>query len=225
MNNYQLSASIICADFLNLHEELIKVNNSMIDSIHCDIMDGVFVPRFGLRPEIIKAIRSTVNIPIDIHLMVVDPEPYIEIFSQSLHPMNNKDTISIHIENNVNIHRTVQKIKQHTNVGIVINPATSLSSLDYLLDDINMITIMGINPGIVGHPLIPQTVNKIKQTRDKIGHRDILIQVDGGVTFDSSPSLLESGADILVCGSATIFKEDRLEENIRNLRNLLSKEP
>lgn len=213
---YQLSASIICARILNMDLEIKKLKKGGIDRIHFDVMDGVFVPRYGLPPEMLKEIHSKTDIPITVHMMVQDPEPYIDIFTEA-----GADTFVFHIEPTFHINRILKKVKETGMLaGVALNPATPLTVLDYILSDIDVIMLMMINPGILGHKLIPQMMGKILDLKNKLKKNpNIQIEVDGGVTFESAPKMIKNGADILVCGNSTIFKPDEEpDEKIKQLR-------
>lgn len=201
----KISASIICGNPINLKSDLHSLEKGKIEYIHFDIMDGIFVPRYGLYPEYLSSIKKSTKIPIDVHMMTINPELYIPLLAES-----GADYISVHAENNHHLHRTIKLIKQHhLKAGLVLNPATPLNTLDYLLTDLDLIVLMGINPGIVGHQLIPSTIEKIKDLKQKLKKTksSIFVEIDGGVTFNSAPSLTKAGADILVCGSSTIFNQ------------------
>lgn len=201
---YKLAASLICADMLRLEDEIRRLEGGGADFIHFDVMDGSFVPRYGLHPEMLKAIKSISDIPVDVHLMVQNPEPYIPNFI-----LAGADYIVIHAESTPHLHRALKKIKDKgIRAGVALNHTTPLNYLDYILDDIDLVMLMAINPGIVGHKLIPQAMDKIKDLKRKIKHRNILIEIDGGVTFESAPKMVQAGANILVCGSSTIFNQD-----------------
>jgi ribulose-phosphate 3-epimerase len=157
------------------------------------------------------------NVPVDVHMMVIDPEPYIETFARA-----GAKIFYIHVENNNHLHRTLKKIKDNgMEAGIVLNFATPIEIIDYIKDDIGYIMLMGINPGVVGHKIIPGIYKKITDVKNKIKNTNIKIMVDGGVTLDTSSIMIEAGADILVCGSSTIFKpqEGTLEDTIPKYRN------
>jgi ribulose-phosphate 3-epimerase len=203
----KISASIICGDPINLKSDLRALKTAKVDFIHFDIMDGIFVPRFGLYPEYLASIKRNSSIPLDVHLMVTNPEPYIPLLAEL-----GADFISVHVENNLHLHRTLRLIKSFKiKSGLVLNLATPLNVLDYLLTDLDLITIMGINPGIIGHKLIPSTLKKVSDLKIllNLAKVNIPIEIDGGVTFDTTPSLLKAGADILVCGSSTIFNQNK----------------
>jgi ribulose-phosphate 3-epimerase len=203
----KISASIICGDPINLKSDLRALKTAKVDFIHFDIMDGIFVPRFGLYPEYLASIKRNSSIPLDVHLMVTNPEPYIPLLAEL-----GADFISVHVENNLHLHRTLRLIKSFKIKSVlVLNLATPLNVLDYLLTDLDLITIMGINPGIIGHKLIPSTLKKVSDLKIllNLAKVNIPIEIDGGVTFDTTPSLLKAGADILVCGSSTIFNQNK----------------
>lgn len=214
-----IAASLICSDPLNLQKDINELIIGEADYIHFDVMDGQFVPRYGLYPEILSTLRKITNIPVDVHMMVENPENYIEDFKNA-----GADFYNFHIESSGHAHRIVKKIeKAGMKPGIALNPATSLATLDYLIEDIKMVVLMAINPGIVGHKLIPNMLNKITDLRnfaDKRGNKDLLIQIDGGVTFDSGVKMIEAGADILVCGTGTIYRpqEDTISGKIHSFR-------
>jgi ribulose-phosphate 3-epimerase len=219
---YFLTASLICADPINLERDIKELESSGIDYLHFDVMDGLFVPRYGLYPELLKKIKTITKLPIDVHMMVANPEPYLESFAEA-----GADIISVHVEGNNHLHRTLSLIKKlNVRAGVVINPATPLSCLDYIIDEISLVMLMAINPGIVGHGLIPSSLEKLKDLKEKLRNRpDMLIEVDGGVTFDSSVDLLKNGANMLVCGSSTIFKDEyKISYKVRELKNLIDNE-
>jgi ribulose-phosphate 3-epimerase len=215
----RLAASLICADMLNLEAEIKRLQGNA-DSVHLDVMDGVFVPRFGLPPEILRALRRLSSIPVDVHLMVVDPEPYLETFAQA-----GANVIAFHVEPTLHIQRLLDRIRRSgVQAGIALNPATSLDVLEYVLEELSLVVVMGINPGIVGDGFVPTTTKKLGRLRDtlsRIGH-ECTVAVDGGVTEENAADLLDAGADMLVCGSRTIFSPGapvnvRLEELRRHL--------
>lgn len=217
----QLAASIICGNPLNLEADLEALEKGGIDYIHFDVMDGIFVPRYGLFPEYLKAIRSKTDLPIEVHMMVQDPEPYIDEFIRA-----GATILTPHIEPLSHAHRTVMKIKgAGAKVGLALNPGTSLSSIDYVLEDLDLVMLMAINPGIVGHKLIPETMKKIADLRRRIDEtgKDIIIEIDGGVTPESGIQMTEAGANMLVCGTGTIFQSPaKLDDKIREFRTTLA---
>jgi len=220
---YSLAASIVCADMLRLGEEIDRLNKAAIDYIHFDVMDGVFVPRYGLHPEILTAIRSRTMIPLEVHMMVQNAEAYIDTFA-----IAGATHFTVHAETTSHLHRVIKKIGMAgMTAGVALNPATSLDTLEYVLDDIGLVMLMAINPGIVGHRLIPQMMDKIRELKNRLSdHENILIGVDGGVTPESAPEMLAAGANLLVCGTSTIFKPDApVDRKIQELRHHLDHVP
>lgn len=217
-----LSASLICGDPLALRNDLKEIEKGEMDMIHFDVMDGNFVPRFGFYPEILKAVKNESSLPVDVHLMIDEPVRFISAFAEA-----GADIIVVHAEATNNLHYAVRTIKEYgIEAGVSLNPATPLSVLDYVLDDITNVTLMAINPGIVGHKLIPGMMDKIAHLKTKIkNHPDIKIEIDGGVTPESATKMIQKGADILVCGTSSVFKPDRpLSESARAFRQLIDSE-
>ncbi len=216
-NPYFLSASLICGHPLELVSDLESLKKAGIDSLHFDVMDGQFVPRLGLYPEMLKAITSATNIPVDVHLMIDSPEKYIPVFVDS-----GADLISFHIEAVDDVKSVVNMVKSAgLKVGVALKVETPLSALDLVMEDIDLVMLMGIHPGILGQRLIPGTLDKISETRDKFKHRpEVIIEIDGGVTPETAPEMIMRGAHLLVCGTGTIYRphEDTLENKISLLR-------
>lgn len=223
MQNIKICASLVCADPLNLEKDLIELEKANIDLIHFDVMDGLFVPRLGLYPEILKSMKNKFNFEVDVHMMVANAEDYIPVFYDA-----GADYYNVHIESTSHISRVVKKINDiGMKAGVAMNPGTPISSLDWIINDIKMVVLMAINPGIVGHKLIPSIINKIKYLRNYAiskNNPDLIIQIDGGVTPESIPLMINAGADALVCGTGTIFrpKEDSLSNKVNYIRNLIN---
>jgi ribulose-phosphate 3-epimerase len=219
----KIAASLICADPLNLMGDLNQLIDSKVDFIHFDVMDGSFVPRYGLYPEILTSLRKKTQIPVDVHMMVDNPEDYIQDFK-----IAGADYYCFHLEATKHAHRIIKKIEiAGMKPGIALNPATPVSDLKYVILDIKMVVLMAINPGIVGHKLIPSMIEKIRDLRafaNEMGNKDLLIEVDGGVTPESAQLMLDAGADLLVCGTGTIFRpqEDTLKNKILEFRTSLT---
>ena len=218
---YYLSASLICANLLALGNAVRDREKSGCDMIHYDVMDGVFVPRYGLLPEALESVKTITRLPVSVHMMTIEPEKYLPAFIDA-----GADCLVVHAEVCTHLHRTLSLIKDRgKKAGVALNITTPLSVLDYVLDNIDTITLMAINPGIVGHKIIPIVYKKIEELNRMLmryGKQNILIEIDGGVTFESAPLMLESGADILVCGSSTLFKkEGSVEDSMRDLREIL----
>ena len=208
----KLSPSLLAADFTNIERDVRQLEEAGIDMLHIDIMDGHFVPNITFGPDQIKQIRKITSLYFDVHLMIEDPENYIDSFAEA-----GCDNITIHTESAHHLNKTINSIKNHgIKVGVSLNPATSLTTLDYVLDDIDMILIMCVNPGYGGQKFIPNSIQKIKDTRKLIGDKNIDIEVDGGINLFTAPKVIEAGANVLVAGSYT-FDGDILE-NIKKIK-------
>ena len=218
---YLLSASLICGNPLDLAKEIEELEKAEIDSLHFDVMDGHFVPRIGLYSEMLKAITSATDIPVDVHLMIDSPGKHIPAFAAA-----GADLITIHAEAVENVKPVIQIIKDLGMLaGIALKPDTPLNTLDPILDDIDLVLLMAIHPGILGQKLIPGTFQKISDLKDKLKSRpEIVIEIDGGVTPESAPKMVEYGANLLVCGTGTIYRphEDTLENKIISLRKTIN---
>ena len=214
-----IAASLICSDPLDLKSDINELIVGKSDYIHFDVMDGQFVPRYGLYPEILSSLKNFCDIPVDVHMMVENPEDFIDDFK-----IAGAEYYNFHIESTAHTHRIIKKIeKSGMKPGIALNPATSLTALNYIINDIKMVVLMAINPGIVGHKLIPNMIDKIRDLRkfaNENGNKDLLIQIDGGVTFESGKAMIDAGADILVCGTGTIYRphEDTISNKIKAFR-------
>jgi len=212
----RIAPSILSADFSCLGEEIRAVDNAGADWIHIDIMDGHFVPNLTIGPEVVRALRSHSNLPFDVHLMISPVDPYIESFAEA-----GSDIITVHAEAVHHLHRTVQYIKSlGKNVGVAINPGTSLHSVKPLLNELDLVLIMTVNPGFGGQQFISSQIEKIKELRGCIDELDkhIDLQVDGGINQNNAAEVIEAGADVLVAGSAT-FAGGSYKENILSLRS------
>ncbi len=213
---YKLAASLICADILDLKSEIRSLEKGGVDYLHFDVMDGSFVPRLGLHPEIISAIKSISKLPIDVHLMIDNPDFFIPELIKA-----GADIIVVHAESTKHLHRSIKLIRDGgAKAGVALNPGTSLSVLDYLLDDINLVMLMAINPGIVGHKLIPRALDKISELKEKLEkYPNMIIEIDGGVTPESAPNMINRGANLLVCGTSIIFKPNvDLSKKVKEVR-------
>ncbi len=212
-----ISPSILAADFGRLNEELIALEKGGADYIHLDVMDGNYVPNISFGPPVIKNIKSTTNVPFDVHLMIDAPERYIKEFVDA-----GADIITIHQEATVHLHRTIQLIKSYgVKAGISLNPATPISTLEHVIEDIDMVLIMSVNPGFGGQSFIEEMKNKIKALRKLIDERnlDIIIEVDGGVKLDNAKEIIDCGVDMIVVGSG-IFEAEDIVERIKEFKNL-----
>jgi ribulose-phosphate 3-epimerase len=214
-----ISPSILSADFARLGEEVRAIDEAGADWIHLDIMDGHFVPNITIGPGVVKALRPHTEKPFDVHLMISPVDPYLEAFAQA-----GADIITIHPEAGPHAHRTVQAIKAlGKQAGVSLNPATPAKMLDYLIDEIDLVLIMSVNPGFGGQSFISSQLRKIEAVRkmiDKSG-RDIRLEVDGGVDAKTAPLCVAAGADVLVAGSATFRGgPSQYAANIRALKGL-----
>jgi ribulose-phosphate 3-epimerase len=219
MAKINLAASLVCANPINLEADLKKLVEAKVDYLHFDVMDNQFVPRLGMYPEILAKITEKYQIPTEVHLMTANPENLIASFAAA-----GANIISFHPESTPHPHRVMALIRQAgVKAGVVLNPGTPLSVLDYLIDDLELVMLMGINPGILNHPFIPSTLNKLKKlSKNKL--RPKLLGVDGGVNFETANKLVKNGANYLVCGSQTIFKgRTKISEQTKLLRQLLPK--
>ena len=216
MNNL-IAASILSADLANLADSISACEQAGVDWIHVDAMDGHFVPNLTMGAIIVKACRQSTSLPIDCHLMVEKPEALVGDFAKA-----GATTITIHPENNPNIHRTLSLIKDHRCLsGVALNPGTSCAVIKPLLPFIDMVLVMTVNPGFGGQSFIETMLPKIKEAKKLVKGNDIEILVDGGVTEKNIKKIREAGADILVAGSAVFNKKDSIKNNIIRLKALV----
>jgi ribulose-phosphate 3-epimerase len=202
----KIAPSILSANFLKLGEEIRAAEEAGADMLHIDIMDGHFVPNITIGPFIVEAIHTITSLPLDVHLMIEEPDKYLEDFIKA-----GADYLTVHYEASLHLHRTVHFIKENgIKAGVSLNPATPVGSLEHILPDIDMALIMSVNPGFGGQVFIQMSTDKIKTLKRLISEKGLhtLIEVDGGVKLDNALDIVSAGADILVMGSAFFHSKD-----------------
>ncbi len=213
----RVAPSILSADFARLGEEVRAVTEAGADYIHIDVMDGHFVPNITVGPAMVEALRPHSDLPFDVHLMISPVDLYVQAFADA-----GADIITVHPEAGAHLHRTVQLIKSHgKKAGVALNPATPVEAVEQVMGEVELVLVMSVNPGFGGQKFIPGTLGKIEALRRMIdaGKRDIDLEVDGGVNFETAPRVIAAGADVLVAGSATFHGgADAYAANIRRLR-------
>ena len=212
-----VSPSLLSADFLHLSKDIEMVNRSQADWFHLDIMDGVFVPNITYGLPVVSQIKKMATTPLDVHLMIVQPERYVEAFHKA-----GADILTVHYETCTHLHRTIQQIKsQGMKAGVSLNPHTPVSLLEDVIEDIDVVLLMSVNPGFGGQSFIEQTINKVDKLKKLImeSNSHTLIEIDGGVNFETGKRLVNAGADALVAGSF-VFNSPDPEANIKGLKEL-----
>lgn len=215
--DYKVAPSLLAADFLRLREEIEMINNSDADWLHMDIMDGVFVPNISFGFPVLNAIKPILKKPMDVHLMIVEPQKYVrEVADAGAYMMN------IHYEVSTHLHRTIHSIKEAgMKAGVTLNPHTPIQVLEDIIQDIDMVLLMSVNPGFGGQQFIEHSVEKTARLRDMITRKGLstLIEVDGGINMETGKRLLTAGADVLVAGNF-VFKSPDPIQTIKELKNI-----
>ncbi len=213
----KIAPSILSADFSNLLKDIKVVEKAEVDMLHIDVMDGHFVPNITLGPPILKSIREKTDLELDVHLMIDNPDRYLESFVNA-----GANIITVHVEACTHLHRTIQTIKSlGVKAAVALNPATSLCTIDEILEELDMVLLMSVNPGFGGQKFINSSLRKIRNLKDLIDKRNLKIdiQVDGGIKISNVKEVVSAGANVLVAGSA-IFKSENVENTINKFREI-----
>ncbi|MFA6540678.1 MAG: ribulose-phosphate 3-epimerase [Bacteroidota bacterium] len=216
--NLLIAPSLLAADFSHLEDNIRRVTHAGAKILHLDIMDGNFVPNISFGPDIVKKIDSISNLPLDTHLMVQNPDRYLEVFQNA-----GSDILTVHVEACVHLHRTILQIKElGMKAGVALNPATPISLLTEILPVVDLVLIMSVNPGFGGQKFIASTIEKIHNMSKMISnaHRDIILEVDGGIDLSTITAVKEAGARYFVAGNA-VFGKDEIEKNFQLLQSKL----
>jgi ribulose-phosphate 3-epimerase len=216
----KLAPSILSADFARLGEQVAEATRAGADYIHVDVMDGHFVPNISIGAAVVASIRPWTNLPLDVHLMIEHPERYISDFAAA-----GADSITVHVETCPHIHRTVESIKERgVRAGVSLNPATPLSSIEEIIPDVDLILIMSVNPGFGGQTFIPEALSRIAGLRKILDDRKIgaELEVDGGITVDNAPSIVEAGGRVLVAGASIFKAKEGISQALQKMREAVA---
>jgi len=215
-----IAASLACANYKHLEQDIRELEQAGVDAIHFDVMDGHFVPNFSLNLDILKMVREVTKLPVDVHLMVANPELHIPVFAKE-----NPRSLSFQVEASAHTQRLLSLIREFgIRSGLALNPSTHPIVLDYVLPDLDLVLIMTVNPGFAGQKLVPATIQKITHLREKLDRFgfDVEIEVDGNVSFDNIPMMVKAGATSLVGGTSSLFdKNYQISEAVQKIRKLL----
>ena len=218
MQNFMIAPSILSADFARLGDEISEVARAGADCIHIDVMDGHFVPNITIGPLVVDAVRKITDLPLDVHLMIENADQYLEDFADA-----GADWITVHVEACRHLHRTIQRIKElGKKAGAVLNPATPLNTLDYVLEDVDLVMLMTVNPGFGGQSFITSGIEKVRRLKEMIDRKGLSvgIEIDGGVSPETIGPIAKAGANIFVAGSA-IFGKDNYAREIKKMKGIL----
>lgn len=214
-----IAPSILSADFARLGEVLSALEGQGADWVHVDVMDGMFVPNLTIGPPVIQALRKHSPLPFDVHLMIEQPDRYLTHFKEA-----GADVITVHAEACTHLHRTLTAIRElGCRAGVSLNPATPVSAIEEVLDELDLVLVMSVNPGFGGQKFIPNALRKIEKIRKMLGDRPVHLEVDGGVTAKNAQAVISAGANVLVAGSA-VFNTPDVAEAIRAIRGVASSE-
>ncbi len=214
MAKLKIAPSIIAADFTRLGEQVAECERAGADLIHFDVMDGHFVPNISIGPMVLEAVRRSCTLRIDAHLMISQAGLYLETFAQA-----GADTLIVHVEANVHLHRVVEDIKKMgKRAGVALNPATPATLLCEILPDVDQVLVMTVNPGFGGQKFILSTLSKIEEISGQIGRREIELGVDGGIDRETAPQVIRAGANLLVAGTSVFQSDETIQQAIRALR-------
>jgi len=216
----KLAPSILSADFARLGEQVAEATKAGADYIHIDVMDGHFVPNITIGAPVVASLRSWTHLPLDVHLMIEQPERYISRFADS-----GADIITVHVEACWHLHRTIQVIKElGIKAGVALNPASPLSMVDEIMPHLDLILIMSVDPGFGGQAFIPETLEKISRLRRIVDSRkvDAELEVDGGITIDNAPSIVKAGANVLAVGNSVFKTKEGISQALQRIREVVS---